>query len=178
MAKLSVGIGEIQTSTAPDDVIMALGLGSCVGIVFFDGRTGTVGVAHCMLPACRTEREDDKPGRYVDRAVDELLSRMGVCDIFAGRLVAAVAGGASMFQFTGPSTLDIGRQNIEAAERLLRGRSIPTAARDVGGCSGRSLIVHVTDGRVVVRTEGNERELTVLAEASRRRQTRASLKVA
>ena len=80
--------------------------------------------------------------------------------------------------FTGPSTLDIGRQNIEAAERLLRGRSIPTAARDVGGCSGRSLIVHVTDGRVVVRTEGNERELTVLAEASRRRQTRASLKVA
>lgn len=178
MAKLSVGIGEIQTSTAPDDVIMALGLGSCVGIVFFDALTGTVGVAHSMLPVCKTERDDDKPCRYVDRAVDQLLLRMGVPACFTSRLVAAVVGGASMFQFTGPSTLDIGRQNIATAERLLRSHSIATAASEVGGSSGRSLIVHVADGRVVVRTEGNERDLIVLAGAARRRQLRAALKVA
>lgn len=161
MANLTAGIGEICVSRRPDDIITALGLGSCVAIVLYDPHSDIIGVAHCMLPTAKNERKDrgDRPGRYVDVAVPELLSGMCVPRTRAGRLAAALAGGAAMFEFTGPTKMDIGRNNIAAAEQVLTEHDIPVLAADTGGVEGRTLKVRCDDGTVTIRSVGNTREL-------------------
>lgn len=170
MARLSVGIGEMQHSCSADDVIVALGLGSCVAVVLFDPVTEAVGMVHCMLPTCNSGNPvvDDRPGRYVDAGVPELIRRMGHSPGPRCKLVAAMAGGAAMFQFTGPSSLDIGRHNAEVAERVLSSFGIRILASDVGGSQGRTVSVAVGDPLVTVRSVGNE---TVLTHMKRRGST-------
>ncbi len=165
MATLSVGIGEIQVSCCPDDVITALGLGSCVSIILYDRRTGTVGAVHAMLPTRKglSEASDKRPGRYVDEGLEKILDMMGVRNGHGGRLTCALVGGAAMFEFTGPSTLDIGKNNLKMSHEMLRHYGIPIVASDTGGSNGRSVTVSVSDTIVRVRTVGVERVLTSLA---------------
>lgn len=165
MANLSAGIGEIQVSCCPDDVIIALGLGSCVTIIVYDRPNGAVGMMHALLPTRKGLREaqDDRPGRYVDEGLHCMLNMMGVRSGHRGRLVGALVGGAAMFQFTGPSNLDIGTNNIEMSRQMLRHLNIPLVASEVGGTQSRSVTVTVADAAVRVRSIGSERLLTSLA---------------
>jgi len=164
LARLSVGIGEIKASRQPGDTITALGLGSCVAIVLSDNASGAVAVAHCMLPVQTDDgtRDPQKPGRYVDMALPELLSALGNLGSRCQGLISALVGGAAMFQFTGPTTLDIGSRNVETAREALRGYGIRLVASDVGGNQGRTVTVEVADATVYVRTMGAEQQLVCL----------------
>ena len=175
MAKLSLGIGHIHVTNSPDDVIVALGLGSCVALVLFDARTDIVGAAHCMLPVQKADtcEAGEKPGRYVDAALSRLLSDMRDLGSRCDALVSALVGGAAMFEFTGPSTLDIGARNVDTARQVLREYAIPLLASDVGGNQGRTAPIHVADATIHVRTMGAEQELVCL-----RRRAAAKRKVA
>ena len=53
---LMVGMAEVKTNVKPDDILMALGLGSCVGICAFDPQTGIAGLAHVVFAGQRGER--------------------------------------------------------------------------------------------------------------------------
>ena len=164
MANLSVGIGEIKASRQPGDIITALGLGSCVAIVLSDNAIGAVVVAHCMLPL-QTDggtKDPEKPGRYVDAALPQLISDLDDLGSRCEGLVSALVGGAAMFEFTGPTTLDIGARNVDRAREVLREYGIPLMASDVGGSQGRTVTVAVADATVHVRTMGAEKELVCL----------------
>ncbi|MFO7946007.1 MAG: chemotaxis protein CheD [Armatimonadota bacterium] len=171
MANLSAGIGQICVSGCPDDVISAVGLGSCVAVVLYDGFSDQLGVVHCMLPADKGRQADasDRPGRYVDTGVTELVRRMSVPPQRVSRLVAALVGGAAMFEFNGPSELDIGKSNITAARQILCEFQVQVLAADTGGNQGRTLKVQCDDGTVTVRTLGQERTLICLREKAARR---------
>jgi chemotaxis protein CheD len=165
LARLSAGIGEIRASRQPDDTITALGLGSCVAIVVADNSIGAVAVAHCMLPVQpAADRRDhlEKPGRYVDAALPHLLSHMRNLGSSCNGLVSALVGGAAMFDFTGPTTLDIGSRNVDTARQVLREYGIALLASDVGGNQGRTVTVQVADATVYVRALGAEKQLVSL----------------
>jgi chemotaxis protein CheD len=70
------------------------------------------------------------------------------------KLVAKMAGGASMF----PTTVaaNIGLKNIESCERLLGSLGIPILARHCGGKQGRRMSLHTASGKVVIAIVGQE----------------------
>ena len=51
MAETMVRMGELAASAVADDVLVSLGLGSCIGLALIDKRVGVAGLAHVVLPA-------------------------------------------------------------------------------------------------------------------------------
>ena len=59
--------------------------------------------------------------------------------------------------FTGSAAgLDIGQLNRDACERILAGLNIPVIARDLGGDTGRNIIMSTTTGLVQVKVPGGQ----------------------
>ena len=47
---ISIGLGEVKVSRDPGDVLVAYGLGSCLGIGFYDPIARAAGMLHAVLP--------------------------------------------------------------------------------------------------------------------------------
>ena len=45
-----VRMGELAASAVAGDVLVSLGLGSCIGLALLDRRLGVAGLAHVVLP--------------------------------------------------------------------------------------------------------------------------------
>ena len=45
-----VRMGELAVSATPTDELVAVGLGSCIGLVIVDRSAGVAGLAHIVLP--------------------------------------------------------------------------------------------------------------------------------
>jgi chemotaxis protein CheD len=148
---VSVSMGRWAVAAAPIQIRTLLG--SCVGIVLYDRAARLGGMAHIVLPTSRGTA--DHPGKFADTAIPgmiEDLDRLG--RKARQRLTAKLVGGASMFQ--NASTLDIGRMNCNAVERILDGLGIPVLARDVGGDTGRRATLDTASGIVAVRIPGGD----------------------
>jgi chemotaxis protein CheD len=148
---LVVPMGGWAVAAAPT-LIRTL-LGSCVGVVLYDRVLKVGGVSHIVLPDSRGDVS--LPGKYADTAIpamildlDRRLGRGGL-----SRLSAKIVGGASMFQTT-LGSMNIGKQNNEAVERILSELGIPILARDVGGDSGRRLTLDTKSGNVTIKVPG------------------------
>jgi chemotaxis protein CheD len=138
-----------------DEVIVTLGLGSCVAIMLHDAEVCAGAMAHILLPSKSLARDASNPARFPESAVPLLVQRLKALGADPRRLVAKLAGGASMFaQLMTPGSVQMGERNILAARNALRTASIPVAREAVGGERGRSVRFHVADGRVEVRTVG------------------------
>jgi chemotaxis protein CheD len=138
-----------------DGVIVTLGLGSCVAIMLHDPKVCAGAMAHILLPSKSLARDASNPARFPESAVPFLVQQLKALGADPGRLVAKLAGGASMFaQLMTPGSVQMGERNIAAARNALRTASIPVAREAVGGGRGRSVRFHVADGRVEVRTVG------------------------
>lgn len=145
-----VPMGQWAVALAPTKIRTLLG--SCAGVILYDRMARLGGVAHIVLPDSRGKT--DQPGKFADTAIpgmiadlDRLLGRRSL-----PRLTAKLVGAASMFQ-TG-ATLNIGKQNQEAAERILASLGIVIVARDVGGEAGRRLTLDTVSGTVSIKVPG------------------------
>ncbi|HEY6808517.1 MAG TPA: chemotaxis protein CheD [Gemmatimonadales bacterium] len=135
--------------------LITLGLGSCVAIMLYDAPTRAGAMAHILLPSRSLARESSNLAKFPDTAVPLLLQRLGALGADSKRLVAKLAGGASMFaQLMTPGSIQMGERNIVAARNALRAAGIPIAAEAVGGGTGRSVRFHLADGRVEIRAVG------------------------
>jgi chemotaxis protein CheD len=150
-------MGELATSNAPGDVLVSIGLGSCIGIALLDARRPIVGLAHVMLPATTTT--DGPVAKAADRGVPALIAE--VRRLGATRLEAVMVGGAQMFSFGGDGpAASIGPRNEVAVRDELGRAGIPIRATATGGKRGRTIRVHVEGVRVTVReVAGIEQEL-------------------
>ncbi len=157
---VSVGLGEIKVSRDPLDVLTAFGLGSCLGIGIFDPETRVAGLLHAILPNM-PNGSVEQPGRYVDSGIRALLQHILRAGGNPHRLIVRMAGGANMLVAPGFSpTLNIGSRNIEVAYNTLRDLNLKLLSQDVGGTTGRTVRFYVADGRMTIRTVGNqEREV-------------------
>jgi chemotaxis protein CheD len=140
-----------------EGVIVTLGLGSCVAIMLHDPETGIGGMAHVLLPSKSLSRDSTNPAKFPETAVPFLVQRLSVLGTEQRRLVAKLAGGASMFaSLTTPGSVQMGERNLLASRAALRAANIPILAEAVGGERGRSVRFHVSDGRVETRTVGGD----------------------
>ncbi|HYT71178.1 MAG TPA: chemotaxis protein CheD [Gemmatimonadales bacterium] len=140
-----------------DGVLTTLGLGSCVAIMLHDAEACAGGMAHILLPSKRLARDTSHPAKFPETAVPFLVERLKALGADPRRLVAKLAGGASMFaSLMSPGTVQMGERNIVASRKALHAASIPLACEAVGGDRGRSVRFHVADGRVEVRSVGGD----------------------
>lgn len=152
-----VRMGELATSHQEE--LVCVGLGSCIGLVLVERRTGHVGLAHVMLPVAPTEVVP-QPGRYASTVLPALLCAMGAQTIGVD---AVLVGGAAMFGSDGASQFqDVGRRNEAAVRAALDAARVRVVATETGGSHGRT--VRVLPGRpptITVRVAGGERVLPV-----------------
>ncbi|MGH7568670.1 MAG: chemotaxis protein CheD [Gemmatimonadales bacterium] len=141
-------------------VLVTLGLGSCVAIMLYDPVERAGGMAHVLLPSKSLARDVSNPAKFPETAVPLLVERVTRLGADPRRLVAKLAGGASMFaQLMTPGTVQMGERNIAAARNALRAASIPLVREAVGGEAGRSVRFHLADGRVEIRSVGQDATL-------------------
>ncbi len=140
-----------------DGVLTSLGLGSCVAIMLHDPKAAIGGMAHVLLPSKSLSHDQDKPAKFPETAVPFLIQRLVAAGADRHRLVAKLAGGASMFaQLMTPGTVQMGERNIAASRAALREVAIPIIGESVGGARGRSVRFHTADGRVESHTVGGD----------------------
>jgi chemotaxis protein CheD len=159
---LAVGLGEIVISRYPDDVLVGYGLGSCLGIGLHDPQTKVTGLLHAILPTPPNGNGvADCSGKYVDRGICNLLDQMILYGADPKGLIVRMAGGANMLVAPGFSqAMNIGSRNVEIAIATLAGMKLRIASQEVGGHIGRTVRFYVMDGRMMIRTAGNqEREI-------------------
>ena len=145
-------MGELAASAVAGDVLVSLGLGSCIGLALFDRRLGVAGLAHIVLPAS----SGNTPAgayKFADIAVPELIDRVVGAGGRRALLEAALVGGASMFAVV-DATLEVGVRNEAAVRDLLAAQRINVIAAETGGDRGRTIRVHVGSSRVTVREAG------------------------
>lgn len=154
MGEIKVGIADLNL-VMPPGKIMTIGLGSCVGISLYDNNLKIAGLAHIMLPDSTQFKNVLQPLKFADLAVPILIKKMEEKGCKRRNLVAKIAGGASMFNFSDKSMVsDIGKRNAESVKLALKKESIPIIAEDTGGNKGRTMIVDSEDGMVMLRIVG------------------------
>jgi chemotaxis protein CheD len=149
-----VRMGELAVSSLPGDVLVSIGLGSCIGLALIDRRLGIAGLAHIVLPQSQAP-VNENPNKFADLAVPKLLSELEDLGARKIRLEAVLVGGASMFTVSNAS-LEVGSRNETAVRELLSGRRIPVVAAATGGNRGRTIRVEVATGAVTVREAGGK----------------------
>lgn len=154
-ADISVGLGRLEASGAPGQVLTALGLGSCIGLMMIDPAARVGGLAHVMLPAVRGDAS--LPGKFADTAPPALLAAVEALGARRHRLIIKIAGGAQMFSSgSGARTLNVGERNEAAVREALAKLGLSVAAADTGGTRGRTVRLDVTTGRTTVRLAGGQ----------------------
>lgn len=148
----SVRMGEIAVSKAGGEELVALGLGSCIGLALLDRKSGVAGLAHVVLPESRENAGE--PGKFADLAVPALIDRMRAAGAVPTRIEAVLSGGARMFELG--SELDIGARNEAAVRSALAQARISVTAAATGGNRGRTVKVQPESGTVTVREAGGE----------------------
>jgi chemotaxis protein CheD len=171
MAEMQVRMGELAASAACGDVLVSLGLGSCIGLALLDRRTGVAGLAHVVLPDSGGAAADNKL-KFADQAVPELVDRVVAAGGRRPRLEAALVGGASMFATT-RAALEVGERNEAAVREQLKALRIQIVAAETGGNRGRTIRVDVESGRVTSKEAGGT-ETELFAGASARTPLRAA----
>lgn len=152
--EIKVGIGDFNIAMPPDKLI-TLGLGSCVGIALIDSVNMLAGLAHIMLPESKNFTSQSNPNKFADIAIPALVERMLKMGANRRNFKAKIAGGASMFSFADKnSIMDIGNRNSKAVKIVLKNMGIPIISEDLGGNSGRTMIVEISTGKVYIRTVG------------------------
>ena len=135
--------------------LVTLGLGSCVAIMLHDAQVGAGAMAHVLLPSRSLARDASNPAKFPETAVPFLIEQLRALGADPRRLVAKLAGGASMFaQLMMPGSVQMGERNLAATRNALRAAAIPLAGEAVGGQAGRSVRFYVADGRVEIRSVG------------------------
>lgn len=152
---IHVGVAEWKTAKNPD--ALRTTLGSCVGIVLYAKEKKIGGISHVLLaepPAGKIVQR----GKYARTAIDALIGDLEKLDVKPSELSARVFGGASMFNAMNSSFFqNIGESNVAVAKDVLSKRNIPIIEEDTAGNAGRTVTLYLDDGRVLLRSAGQER---------------------
>ena len=144
-------MGELAVSTNVGDVLVCVGLGSCIGLALVARHGRACGLAHVMLPES-SGRGEDKVGKFADLAVPALIDALARVGAGVRSLEAVIVGGAQMF--AGSNGMEIGARNEAAVRAGLAAAGIPIHAAATAGNTGRTIRVAVEGGRVTAREAG------------------------
>jgi chemotaxis protein CheD len=153
---ITVGLGQFAVSRDPEAVIVAFGLGSCLGIAMYDPQRHIGGLLHAVLPE-QHNPDAEADARYVVSGIHILLDAVVKAGASRSNLVLRMAGGATMLMVPGsPSAFEIGKRNIEAAYATLSQMRLSLSSEETGGHGGRTMRMYIGTGRVTIRTMGQQ----------------------
>ena len=161
-----VRMGDFATTASAADVLVSIGLGSCIGLALLDHARGVAALAHVMLPAAPAGA-NTTPGKFGDTAVPVLLEQILGLGARKARVDAVLVGGAQMFSFGG-GQMDVGARNEAAVRAGLSAARINVRAAATGGSTGRTVRVHPATGVVTVKAAGTP-EVELYSPAAARR---------
>lgn len=154
--EIRVGIADLNVVSPPRKLI-TIGLGSCIGIAFYDEHKKVAGLAHIMLPDSTSFKNVTVPYKYADLAIPILLKKMEELGANRRYVKAKIAGGASMFNFADKSMVsDIGKRNAEAVKKALSTINIPLISEHIGGNKGRTMTIDANNGEVTIKIVGQD----------------------
>jgi chemotaxis protein CheD len=146
--EILVGMGQITAGRAPQR--MRAILGSCIGVVLYHPGRNTGIMAHVVLPT--SAGRNGAPGKFADTAVPQMLAVLRERGLAADGLTAKLAGGANMFNGSGP--LQIGDANAAAVAAALKKAGIRITGQDVGGTHGRRVDFDCASGEMTIQCAG------------------------
>lgn len=153
---IKVGMADLKVGQAPD-TLTTLGLGSCIGLTLYDPITKIGGLVHYMLPDSTKLKNNTNLAKFGDTGIRELYRQVLAKGANARRLVAKIAGGASMFEMSGLSSVgNVGDRNAEEAKIILKELKIPLVAEDTGLNYGRTVELNCETGEYVIKAVGKE----------------------
>jgi len=145
--------GQLWVGSGP--AVLTTLLGSCVSVCLYAVGGVTGGMCHSVLPYhggdCTGEGH-----RYVDCAIDIILSRMRRAGVRPGTIRAKLFGGADMFSISAGSAggCSVGSKNIQAAKDVLAKERVTIVRESVGGTFGRKVIFYTATGEAVMKLVG------------------------
>jgi len=146
------------TVAKPPNILVTLGLGSCIGLALYDKYSKVSGLIHFMLPASNGKKNTAK---YADTGIPFLIEEMVKNGAKKRNIVAKLVGGAKMFSFGEEnSVMNIGKRNSQAAKEILKAEGIKIAAEDIGEDFGRTMRFYSETGDVLV-TSYKRDDLTI-----------------
>jgi chemotaxis protein CheD len=154
----SAGLGELCIVQQADGLLVARGLGSCIGIAVYDARARIAALAHVMLPGPAPDVVlSGQPARFADQAVVSLMRGLERLGGNVRESTIKLAGGAQVIRLGNKDDrLQVGRRNIEAVRLALAGRGLRIAGEDLGGNMGRSMTLYAATGVTTVRLIGGQ----------------------
>jgi chemotaxis protein CheD len=155
----TVGISQMKVSNRADDVLATYSLGSCIALSVYDPAVRVGGLIHAMLPLSKIDpaKARTNPHMFVDTGVPALLQAVFDLGAEPRRLVAKVAGAASLLDEKG--MFRIGQRNCAVLRKVLRKNRVLIAGEDVGGSAARSMYLHMATGQTFVKSQGRVAEL-------------------
>src|SRR6478609_381888 len=162
-------MGEIAATQHAGDVLVGLGLGSCIGLVLIEDRGPVAAMAHVVLP--ESNGTVVVPGKFADTAIPQLIREVTAIGATRSRLSAVIVGGAQMFATAGK--LDVGNRNEHAVREGLRAHGIPVRAAVTGGSSGRTMRVYLESRSITCKQAGME-EVEIATWGGRAQMARAA----
>lgn len=138
--------GNIFASADPHLVTTILG--SCISVCLFDPVVAIGGINHYMLPLWNGEGLASP--RYGNIAITRLVEKLERLGCKWHRLEAKVFGGGEVLRITRGS-INVSERNIIFAKDILGQMKIPIIAIDVGGKTGRRIVMNSGNGKVVMK---------------------------
>lgn len=152
-SQIAVGVAEMRLSVAAGTTLASFGLGSCLGIAFYD-RVAKVGaMLHAQLPFARDNRDlaARNPFAFVDSGMAATLDALTRRGARAARILVWAAGGATLSRHA-----TVGDRNQLAFHATLKNFGLYADSAHLGGTSPRGITLTLPDGTVFVRYPSSE----------------------
>jgi chemotaxis protein CheD len=153
-----VEVGDLKVGKEGDEIV-TYALGSCLGLVAYDPVAKVGGLLHAMLPLSNINPEKAKvnPFMFVDTGVPELFHRLYEMGGQKGRMVVKAVGCAN--PLGKDEMFKIGERNYVVLKKLLWKNGLLLKAEDIGGSLSRTVHFNVTNGEIVISSNGEKRRL-------------------
>ncbi len=144
--------GEICFTDQPNVIVTVLG--SCVSVTLFHRRMGLGAMSHGLLPHCRNRGacSDNcaESAKYVECSLHAMVGRFRKYGVPVHELEIGIYGGSDMLGALTSirSRFSVGKQNIEAATKVLETEGLQVATKNVGGSQGRKIKFNTQTGKV------------------------------
>ena len=151
---IKVGMADYKVASG-EEVLITLGLGSCVGVVIYDSSKKIAGMAHIMLPSSLEIKNNYNKMKFADTCIDLMLEELIKLKVSKSSLKAKIAGGAQMFSVSlNTESLNIGKRNVIAVKEKLKSLNIPIIAEDVLGNHGRTIKFDCNNQQLNIKSIG------------------------
>jgi chemotaxis protein CheD len=159
--ELFAGMGEIVIGKSPD-ILVSLGLGSCIGCILYEPELKIGGLAHVMLPTSSLSRAgSDNMNKFADVAIPEMVKQLKAKGVKIENCICKMAGGSQMF-FGGvdsQSSLDIGTKNKKAVIEEIEKLGLKPSVIETGGNNGRTVRFETETGVLHIKSKDQVKDV-------------------